>query len=136
MEEPLWNASILYAVGLIVCVRVQGVVGHNVVLENSLEVFLTVSAEEEAIDSGSKLPERKVGWSKDGTSNVIGCIVQGLQESGLGKSEFQRTELARKQINDFDSLWRRDQDAVNAVNDTIASELHYRQFCTQRTRRR
>ena len=125
MENSLGNISLFHALGLVVSVRVERVIGHDMVFQDGLEVFLAVSAEEEAIYLGAKLLECEVGRSEEGSSDMIGSIIQGLDKSGLAKSKLQRAEFSRKQLNDLDSVWRWNQDAVNAVDDAVGSELRY-----------
>lgn len=86
MENPFGNVSTFHALGLVVSVRVESLIGHYMVFQDGLEIFLTVIAEEEAIDSRAKLLEGKVGRSEEGPSDMIGSVIQGLDEPGLGKS--------------------------------------------------
>lgn len=50
--------------GLVVCIGVQGLVGHNVVFKKRFQILLTILAEQEAIEPGAKLLEGKVRGSK------------------------------------------------------------------------
>ena len=88
MEDSLGNIRAFHALGLVVGVRVEGVVGHHMIFEDGFEIFLAVPAEEEAIDFGAKLLEREIGRSEDGASDMVGGIVQGLNKSSLSKSKF------------------------------------------------
>lgn len=134
MENPFGNTSAFHALGLVVSVRVEGLVGHYMVFQDGLEIFLTVIAEEEAIYSGAKLLEREVGRSEEGPSDMIGSVVQGLDEAGLGQSKLERAEFSRKQLNDLDSVWRWYQNAVHPVNNTIGSELRSVRLSTSHLR--
>lgn len=62
MEVALGYTILLYVcrLSLVVGIRVQRLVGHNVVLQQGCEVLLSVLAEEEAVDLGTKLLEGKV----------------------------------------------------------------------------
>ena len=98
MEVSLRDASLLNifrVLGLIVRVRVQGLVGNHVVLEQRLQVCLAVFAEEESVDPGAELLEGEVGGGKEGTSDVIGGVVDGLEETSLLETKLEGAELAR-----------------------------------------
>ena len=74
MENTLRNAlrvDALTALRLIEGVRVESLVGNNVVLEQCLQIFLTVLAEEEAIDSWTKLLESEVVRCKQCATKMI-----------------------------------------------------------------
>lgn len=83
MKIAFGNVGHLSIIGLVVCVRVQSVVGDDMVLEESLKVFLAVATEQEAVDSRAKLLEGKVGGSEEGSSHVVRCIVDSLKQVGF-----------------------------------------------------
>lgn len=87
MEDTFGNVGIVDGVHGVVCIGVQGLVGHDVIREQSLQVFLTVAAEEEAIVLGSEFLEGEVGWSEDGSTNVCRCVIDDWDQSGLGEAE-------------------------------------------------
>jgi len=109
-------------VRLVVGVAVEGLVGDNVVFEKSLEVFLTVLAEQEGVDPGSKLLEGEVGRSKERATSVVSAV-QGLEKTSLDKTKLKSRELARQEIDDGKCLRRRKDKVVNTVDNTVGAEL-------------
>ena len=104
MEVTLGNTGLFHDIinrfGLVVGIGVECLVGDNVVLQESLEVFLTILAEEEAVDSGTQLLERKVRRGKNGPPNMVRGVCNSGQETGLCEAEFQGTEFAREELDD------------------------------------
>lgn len=107
---------------LVVGITVKGLVGHDVVLQECLEVLLSVLAEKESIDPRAEFLECKVGRSKESTTGVVG-VVQRFEETGLDESELKGGELAGKEIDNLESLRRWDDDVVNTVDDTVGTKL-------------
>ena len=95
MKETLGNVGCISILSLVVCVRVQGLVRNRVVLEQSLEILLSVVAEEEAVDAGAKSLESAIRRSKEGGSGVSSGVVEGFQEARLDQSELEGAELSR-----------------------------------------
>lgn len=62
MEKALGDSVILHlgGLGLVIRIRVQSLVGNNMVFQESLEILLTIFAEQEAIDPGTKFLEGKI----------------------------------------------------------------------------
>ena len=52
-----------------------------------------------------------------------GGVVDGFDETGLGKAKFQSAELAREELDDISSFWWRDEQTVNPVNDAVGAKL-------------
>lgn len=107
----------------VICVRVQGLVGHHMVFKQCLQVFLAIGAEEESIDFWAKFLESEVRWSEQGSAIVVRSIIDSWKQSGLGETKLQGAEFARQECNDFRNLGRRYQQAINGVNDTVGSKL-------------
>ena len=54
---------------------------------------------------------------------MFGGIVQGGDQPGLCKAKLESAELAREKTDDVNGFWWRDQDAVDAVDDTVCAKL-------------
>lgn len=80
---------------VVVGIRVEGLVGHDMVFQKGLQVFLAVSAEQERIDPGAKLAECKVRGRKEGAADVIRSVVENRDETGLTQTKFKRAEFTR-----------------------------------------
>ena len=93
------------------------------IFEQSLEVLLSIRAEQEAIDPRSKLLEGEVGGGKDCTARMCRGIVKSFKKTGFCQGQLKGAELSREKRDDFSGLWWRDKNAVNAVNDTIGTKL-------------
>ena len=74
MEEALRDATLCHSIingfGFVKRIRIECLIGNDVVLQKSLKVFLTVFTKEKAIDSGTKLLEGEVGRSKNCSSDM------------------------------------------------------------------
>lgn len=107
---------------LVKSVRVEGLVGDDVILDESFEILLAVVAEQEGVDLGPELAEGDIGWSKEGTASVVGlgdCVC----ESSLDKSELERAELGGEELEDLQCRWGRQEKRINGMDDTIGTEL-------------
>lgn len=91
------------------------------VQNQSLEVLATVLAEQESIDLGAELLESEVGRSKQSTAGVIGAVVS-IKETSLAKSQLEGGELRRQEVDDFEGSWRRNEEVVNSVDDSVCTE--------------
>lgn len=123
MEEALWHICALGVLAVIESIRVQSLIGDDVVLEKSLEILFAVGAEQEGIDPGTEALESKVRGSKERSTDVVAGIVQRGKEAGLVESEFESAELARQQAENLSSLGRWHDDGVDAMNDTVGTKL-------------
>ena len=112
MEETLRYATLLNIVvngfRLVICIRVQRLIGNNVVFQKSLQILLTVLAEKETVDLGAQLLEGKIGRGKKGSTDMVRSVCDSGQETGLCKAKFKCTELAGEKLNDAGDLRRRD----------------------------
>ena len=52
-----------------------------------------------------------------------GGVIDDRIKTGLRKSKFQSAELTREEVDDLRSFRRRNQYGVNAVDDSVGSEL-------------
>ena len=121
MEVSLRHTFLALAVGAVVGVGVEGVVGDKVVLEQSLEVLLAVLAEEEGVDARAKLLESEVGRGEESAALVVGGV-NHIEKASLAEAELEGGELAGKKIDDGGDIWRWQDDGVNTVDDTIGTE--------------
>ena len=108
VENALWDVGLLGVVGLVISIRVQSVICNNVVLKDGLEILLAGTAEQEGVNSRTKLLKCKVRWSEKSTSDVVGGVVKGFDQTGLAQSKFQCAELAGQKVDDLNDLWWRD----------------------------
>lgn len=76
MEVALRDFRFIDLISFVIGIRVQGLVGHDMVPQQRFEVLLSIAAEQEAVDSGTKLLESKVGRCEQGATDVVGCIIQ------------------------------------------------------------
>lgn len=113
MEDPLGDATLFHVTlfheivngfRLVVSIRVQCLIRDDVVLQKSLEVFLTISAKEEAVDPGTKLLEGEVGGGEECSTDMIRGVCDSGQKAGLCEAEFQGTEFAGEELNDAGDL--------------------------------
>ena len=100
MEETFGNTALFHnrinGFSLVVSIRVQCLIGDDVVLKKSLEVLLAIFTKEETVDLRTQLLESEVRRSEDCSSNVGRGICDSWQETSLCKSEFQGTKFARQ----------------------------------------
>ena len=54
---------------------------------------------------------------------MIGCIIDGTEQPSLHKPKLERTEFTWEQANDGGSFWWWNNDAVNAMYDSVTSKL-------------
>jgi hypothetical protein len=107
---------------LIESIRVKSLVGHNMVLQQRLQVLLPVFREKESIDLRAKFPEGPVGGSEECSARVVG-LGDFFEETSLHKRELERTELSREELDDFEDFGRWEEKGVDAVDYTVGSEL-------------
>lgn len=126
MEIALGNSCFfnLDGVRLVVCIGVQCLVCNDMVLKKSPQIFLSVFAEQEAIDPGTELLKSEIRRCEKGAANVIRRIIDSFKETGLLQTELESAELAREELDDVGSFRWGDQEAINTVNDTVGSKLH------------
>ena len=98
MEETLGDTisfnNIVNGFRLVVSIRVQCLIGDDMVLQKSLKVFLPIFAEQKAIDPRSQLLEGEVSGGEDRSTYVVGGVCDSGQEAGLCEAKFKGTELA------------------------------------------
>ncbi len=75
MEVAFGDSGFFGVVSLVVGIRIESLVGHNMILQQGLQVLLSVTAEQEAVDSWAKLLEGEIGRRKYGATDVVGGIV-------------------------------------------------------------
>lgn len=121
VEVALGDTLLGLAVGAVVGIGVQSVVRDKVVLKKSLEVLLTVLAEEESVDPRSELLESEVRGREESTSLVVGGV-DHVEETGLAETKLKSRELAREQVDDGGNVGRRQDDRVDAVDDTVGAK--------------
>lgn len=121
VEVALGHTLLSLAVGAVVRVRVESVVRDKVVLKKSLEVLLTVLAEEESVDPRAELLESEVRGCEESTSLVVGGV-DHVEKTRLAETKLESRELAREQVDDGGHVWRRQDNGVNAVNDTVGTK--------------
>ncbi len=86
MEVAFRDTSLFGVVSLVVGIRVESMVGDNVILQQGLQIFLSVTTEQEAIDSWAELLEGKIGRRKHSTTNVVGRIIHRWNQVGFRQS--------------------------------------------------
>jgi hypothetical protein len=121
VEVSLGHTFLALAIRAVKGIRVEGVVGDKVVLKQSLEVLLTVLAEEEGVDARAKLLESEVGRGEESAALVVGSV-DHVEETSLAEAELEGGELARKKVNDGGDVGRRQDEGVHAVDDTVGTE--------------
>ena len=131
MEVTLRDSALVNvgALGLVVRIGVQCLVGNDMVFQESLEILLAVLAEEEAVDPWAKLLEGEVRGREEGSANMVGGVVDGFEEADLGQAELESAELPGKELDDFGGFWRWDEEAVNSVDNTVGAELELSVIC-------
>jgi hypothetical protein len=109
VDMPVTLGNAIKALSLDESIAVQNVVGYGlvsvsivkgssrtwftyVVEDQSLKVLAAVLAEQESVDSGTKLLESEVGRSEQSTAWVIGAVVS-VKKTGLAKSQLEGGEL-------------------------------------------
>ncbi len=98
MEDALGDVLLIHRLRSVIRIRVEGLVSHNVILEQGFQIFCAVAAEEKCGDLCWKLLESEIRWSKDGTSVMVRCIIQGCEKSSFRQAKFQGTELSRQDL--------------------------------------
>ena len=61
--------------------------------------------------------------SKQRASNMFRCVIECINEVGLGQSQLQCTEFAGQKSHNVDSRGRRDDNAFDAMDHTICAKL-------------
>lgn len=81
MEVSLGDAIFLDICGLrfVEGIGVQCLIGNYVILQESLEILLTMLAEEKGIDTNTKLLKCEIRWCKDGPAQMGRRIVDGFE---------------------------------------------------------
>lgn len=64
------------------------------IFQQSLEILLTIAAEEEPIDLGTKLLEGKICRREDCSAKMVGSVVDSLEKTSLGKTKLECAELS------------------------------------------
>lgn len=90
----------LNALCLVESIRVQGLVGDDVVFEKRLQVLLTVLGEQEGVDAGTEFGERPVGGCEECATCVVG-VGDGFVETSLDEGELQGGELGGEELDDL-----------------------------------
>jgi hypothetical protein len=106
MEVALGHTLLSLAVGAVVRIGVESVVRDKVVLKKSLQVLLTVLAEEESVDPRAELLESEVRGCEESTSLVVGGV-DHVEQTRLAETELKSRELAREQVDDSSDGWWR-----------------------------
>lgn len=70
----------------VISVGEQGMIGHNVIFKQSLEIFLSPAAKQEPIDLRAKLLEGTIRRSKQSSAFMVGCVIDAFEKSGLCES--------------------------------------------------
>jgi len=125
VEVSLGNTILLNicGLGLVEGIGVQRLIGNDVVLQECLEILLTILAEEETVDSSTELLEREVGWCKDCPAEMGRGVVDGFKKASLRETEFEGAEFAWKKLNDVGRFWGRDKEAIDAMDNAVCAEL-------------
>ena len=123
MEKAFGDVGLRNIFRLVIRIRVQRLIGDGMVLEQGLEVLLSVAAKEEAVDAGSKSLEGPIRGRKEGRSGVSGGIVECLQETRLEQTELKGAELSGQECDDLGRVGRGDEETVDAVNDSVGAKL-------------
>lgn len=116
-----------WLVGVVKGIRVQRLVGHDVVFQQRSEVFLAVFREQEGVDLWAEFLEGPVGGCEQCASGV-GRFLDVFEETRLLEAELEGGELAGEERDDFCGGWWREEDGIDAVDDTVGSELMDRQY--------
>ncbi len=107
--------------GLVVSVRVKGVVVDDVILEQRLQVLEAVLGEQEGIDLGSELLKGVVAWCEECTSGVVSGV-QLIEETGLQKAELECAEVLWHEVDGLDGGWWWEERRVETVDHTVGAE--------------
>lgn len=86
MEVAFGDTGLFGVISLVVGVGVESLVRDNVILQQGLQIFLSVTTEQEAINPGAKFLEGEIRRRKYGTTNVIGRIIHRWDQVGLRQS--------------------------------------------------
>jgi len=121
VEVSLRHTLLRLVVGLVEGVGVQGVVMDDVVLEQCLQVLLTVSGEEECVDLRAELLEGEVRGSEESAALVIGGV-ELIEKAGFAETKLKSRELAGQEVDDLNNVGRRDDDGVHTVNHAVGTE--------------
>ena len=75
------------------------------VRQQRLEVFLTISAEEERVNLRSKLLKCEVGRCEQCAAIVVRGVINHREQACFGESQFKRAEVARKELDYLSGFW-------------------------------
>lgn len=117
------NILLMILSAIVKRIRVKRLIYDDVVLKQSLEVFLAILAEQESIDTRPKLLERKVAGREECSAVVwILRCVHLLKQARLAETEFKCAELTGEEVDDGSDVGRGNQDAIYAVHDAVCAE--------------
>ena len=127
MEKTLRDTMVVHDVvngfRLVVSIRVQGLISNDVVLQESLEIFLSILAKEEAINFWAQLLEGEIRGCENSSAHMVRGVCNDGQKTGLCKAKFQGTKLAREELDDAGNAGWWDEEAVNAMDNAVRSKL-------------
>lgn len=112
----------ILALGFVKGIRVEGLVGYDVVFQKGFEIFLAILAEKESIDLRAEFLKCEVGRGEEGSAFVV-RLGNGVEETGLGQPELQGAEFCWEELDDLEGGWWWEQKRVDAVNHTISAKL-------------
>lgn len=106
----------------VVRVRVQRLVGDDMVLHQRLEVLAAVLAEQKGVDARPELAEGEVAGREERAARVV-RLGDVVGQAGLRERELERGELAGEERDDGEGRGGREEDVVDAVDDAVGAEL-------------
>lgn len=114
----------------VVLVRVERLVDDGVVEQQGLEVVeALLRVEEEGVGAGAELLEGAVRGREDGQALRGGVVLRLLVQTRLLGREEQRRELGREERDQAPGGRWRHEEAIQSVDDSVLSQLHWRQSC-------
>lgn len=121
------NSEVAFVLGSVVGVRKQSAVGHNMILEQSLEILLAQPAEEEAIDLGAQFGEGVVCGCKQSPSRLRGVRPKEINQTCLHQSQIQGAEQRRYNIDGVHCREWQEKDVIESMDDPVCGELDCQQ---------
>ena len=98
VEKAFGNRFLLHPsrFRLVISIRVECLVGHDMILEEGLEILLTILTEQERINLWAELLESEIARGEKCSTEMGRSIVDRLQKASLDQSKLESAELSRE----------------------------------------
>ncbi len=118
----IFDALLVVVLGPPESIRVQRLIGNDVILEERGQVLFAIFTKQEGVDLGAEFPECRVRGRKEDTAGMW-TFCDHLVQTGLHEGELEGGELAGEKLDDCGGGRGWEEDRVDAVDDAVCAEL-------------